>query len=215
MEIRKSTFLPTESPAVSTGLAERGAQTPMQVPVSGERSSIKALDLPAALQILLAEVELALSDVGFKNLIADAPPRTLAPLSPTTAARALVEWVLSGIPLDEATPQPAWTATVERLLQALSRGSDAAIDRVSAWRHTPSTLATTLQEVRSLVLTLLTGGQPALLSRPEWLGLAEALQRVRRRRRRGLLLTDTDVDLLELSATDEPPATPSLRGDRR
>lgn len=215
MEIRKPGPLPTELPAVPTGLAERGARTPAQVVAGGDRSSIKALNLTAALQILLAEVKLALTEAGFASLAADASPRSTAPLSSTAAAPALVELFLRLVPHDEMTPQSTWSATVERLVQAISRGSAAAIERVVAWRDTPPAIAASLQDVRSLALAIINGEQLTLLSRPEWLGLGSSLQRVRRRRRRTLLLTDTDADHLADRALQEPSGTPSPRGGRR
>ena len=172
MEIRKSGLLPTESPAVPTGLAERGAHTTSPLVAGADRSSIKALELPAALQILLAEVQLSLTEAGFEGPGAGAPSRSAVPLSTTAVAPALVEQFLRLIPQDDATPQAPWSASAERALQAISRGSSAAIERVIAWRDTPPTVAATLQEVRSLALAVINGEQPALLSRPEWLGLA-------------------------------------------
>lgn len=215
MEIRKSGLLPTESPAVSTGFADRGAQTATPLLAGADRSSIKALDLPAALQIFLAEVQLSLTEAGFESLTAGAPVRPTAPLSTTAVAPALVEQFLRLLPQDDATPPAAWSATVERVLQAISRGSSAAIERVIGWRDTPPTVAATLQEVRLLALAVINGEQPALLSRPEWLGLGASLQRLRQRRRRALLLTDTDADYLDLPASDEPPELPLPRGGRR
>jgi hypothetical protein len=205
MEIRKSSLLPAESPTAASGLAERGARTPAQVVGGGDRSSIKALDLSAALQILLAEVKLALSEDGFVSLASDASLRPPAPLSSTVAAPALVELFLQLVPQDEATSPEVLSTTIARLVQAISRGSSAAIERVVAWRDTPPAIAATLQEVRSLALAVISGGQPALLSRPEWLGLGTSLQRLRRRRRT-LLVTDTDADHLEV---------PSPPGGRR
>ncbi len=215
MEIRKSGLLPTESPAVPTGLAERGARTPAQVAAGGDWSSIKPLDLSAALQILVAEVKLALIEAGFASLAADASLRSTAPLSPAAAAPALVDLFLRLLPQDEATPQGVFSATAERLLQAISRGSSAAIERVIAWRDTPPAIAATLQEVRSLALAIISGEQPALLSRPEWLGLVTSLQRVWRRRRRTRLLSATDADHPDVPALEEPPATPPSGGGRR
>jgi hypothetical protein len=212
MEIRKSGLLPTESPAVPAGLAERGAQTATPLVAGADRSSIKALDVPAALQILVAEVQLSLTEAGFESLTAGAPLRSAAPLSTTAAAPALVGQFLRLIPQDDATPQAAWNAAVERVLQAISRGSGAAIERVIAWRDTPPTVAATLLEVRTLALAVISGEQAALLSRPEWLGLGASLQRLRQRRRRALLVTDTDADHLDLPARDEPPLP---RGGRR
>ena len=139
----------------------------------------------------------------------------ISPLSPATAAPALVDLFLRLLPQDEATPQAVFSATVERLLQAIGRGSSAAIERVIVWRDTPPAIAATLQEVRSLALAIISGEQPALLSRPEWLGLVTSLQRVRRRRRRALLLSDTDADHLDIPPLEEPPETPPTRGGRR
>lgn len=215
MEIRKSGLLPTASPAVPTGFADRGAQTATPLVTGADRSSIKALDLPAALQILLAEVQLSLTEAGFESQTAGAPLRSAAPLSTTAVAAALVAQFLRLIPQDDATPTAAWSATVERVLQAISRGSGAAIERVIAWRDTPPTVAAALQEVRTLALAVINGEQPALLSRPEWLGLGASLQRVRQRRRRALLLTDTDADHLDLPARGEPPESPLPAGGRR
>lgn len=214
MEIRKPALPSIDSPAIP-GPADRGARTPAPVIPGGDWSSIKPLDLPAALQILLAEVKLALIEAGFTNSAVDASMRSTATLSPTTAAPALVELILRFVPQGPDASPSAFNAVVERLLQAIGRGGGAAIERVVAWRDTPPAIALTVRDVQARAFALLQGDQPALLSRPEWLGIAASVQQLRRRRRRALLLTDTDADHLDVPAPAEPPEPPPMKEGRR
>ncbi len=202
MEIPKLGPSPGDVTSSRPELSGRGPQSAAGAPVPADTSRIKALNLPAALQILIAEVKLALVQAGFALPAAGAAQSLVQPPmqgAAEPAARAVVGLFLGLVP-DEATPEPAWTATLERLVQAVSSGSAAALERVIAWRDTPATIASAVQEARSLALAIIQDdGPPAVLARPEWLGLGAALDRVRRRRRRRtLLLTGLDADHLDL-----------------
>jgi hypothetical protein len=217
MEIPKPPGLADVLRTPTPSLGERNAAPAPALPLPVDRSSIKLLDLTGALQILIAEVKLALGDAGFgppdpslgealQRWAAAQPPLALLLADPDTAqaalappARALLEIVLRALPAEDQPPQ-AWTAAVQKLTQALANGSAAAIERISAWHDTPVRLAALLEKSRALALDLLGEDAPLpLLTRPEWLGLGAALTRFHRlrRRQRRLLLSDTDADWLD------------------
>lgn len=181
----------------------------MPVPTPGAGGpDIRPLDLAGALQILVAEVELALTEAG---LGAGAP----APGAGTTgidaaqsaAARVLLSAFLRALP-PASEPPATFFAAVQRAAQALADGSQAAIDRVAAWRGTPAALVAALQQGRQLSLALISDDriQSPILAHPECLSLANEWARLRRRRRRQerrLLLTDTDADWLEEAQAED------------
>jgi hypothetical protein len=202
---------------LTPSLGERNAPAAPALPLPTDRSSIKALDLAGALQILIAEVKLALGDAGFEPpdpslgealqrwaaaqpslvLLLSEPETAQATLAPP--ARALLEIFLRALPPEDQPPQ-AWIAAVQKLTQALVNGSAAAIGRIGAWRDTPARLPAQLEQSRALAFNLLGEDPPLpLLTRPEWLGLGTALTRFHRlrRRQRRLLLSDTDADWLD------------------
>jgi hypothetical protein len=90
--------------------------------------------------------------------------------------------------------------------RALEAGSQNAIDRVSAWRGTPASIADALQQARALALVVVSDEAASdILMRPEWLGLAPGIARLRRRlRRRRVLLTDLDADHVEPDMKSDP-----------
>jgi hypothetical protein len=163
---------PTASPA------EPGSQSPANIAAIADRADIRPLDIPAALQILLAEVRAefdlqALQMSGEGSTVLDTPPQ---------AARKLVELVVQSLP-DEAVV-PAWTAAMVHAETALPIGLQRAIDAVTAWRGVPLTVVDATKETRALVFSIL-GDDPQnpIWLRPEWVGLQPKFERFWRRRR--------------------------------
>jgi len=174
---------PTASPA------EQGPQSPANSQPIADRADIRPLDIPAALQILLAEVRASFE----LEAVATGQDAIEAANTPPQAARALLQMVLSAMP-DESASMPAWSAALARVETALQAGLDRGIDTVSVWRDVPPIVMDASREVRALVFSALADEpqNPAWL-RPEWAGLAPRSERFWRRRRLARrLLTDPD-----------------------
>jgi hypothetical protein len=172
---------------------ERGAPAPSGIASALDRADIKPLDVPAALQILIAEVraafELLLAEAGDA---ATAPPANLD--SPALAARALVETVLQSLP--DTLDENAWGEALPRMEAALQSAVQSAVDAVSAWRDASPVVVATTKQAAQLALQVL-GDEPQnpLWLRPEWLATAPRLTRFwRRRRAHRRRLTDPDYD---------------------
>lgn len=145
-------------------------------------ADIRALDIPAALQILLAEVRAAF-ELQAIAMTGDTSVATTAD-SPSQAAHALLQMVLQAMP-DEAAGAPEWAAALARVETALQSGLDRAIGAISMWREVPAMVIDAAQGARTLVVTVL-GDDPQnpIWLRPEWAGLAPEFERFWRRRRR-------------------------------
>jgi hypothetical protein len=169
--------------------AEQGPQSPPSAAPIADRADIRPLDIPAALQILLAEVRAA-----FELLAVAMDSNTSeAVTSPPQAARALLQMLLSAMP-DGSSSVPAWSAALARVETALQTGLDRGIDAVAAWRDVPALVVDAAKEARTLVFSTL-GEEPLSPAglRPEWAGLAPRLERFWRRRRLARRhLTDPD-----------------------
>jgi hypothetical protein len=197
------TKLPSQGAAAirapTTSPAEPGSQSPANIAAMADRADIRPLDIPAALQILLAEVRAALDlqalqMSGEGSTVLDTPPQ---------AARVLVELVVQSLP-DEAVV-PAWTAALVHAESALPIGLQRAIDTVTAWRDVPSAVVDATKETRALVFSIL-GDDPQnpLWLRPEWAGLAPKFERFWRRRRIARRrLTDPDYSSETFEDGDE------------
>ncbi len=227
MEIPKTPAPADALRTLTAGLGER--QSPAAAPIApADRASIRLLDLPGALQILIAEVNLALTEAGLAPADASSsetllrwaaaqPPLALLLSDAGSAqsvqempARALVEIFLRTLPSADLPPQE-WMVAVKKLSLTLAAGSATAIERIAAWQDMPAKLPAWLGQARELALALVAedAASPPLLLRPEWLGLAAGLarfQRLRRRKRR-LLLSPTDADWL-----DEEEGAPASAG---
>jgi hypothetical protein len=204
----------TRVPAATT---ERGAPPPSAAAPALDRADIKPLDVPDALQILIAEVrdalELALIDAASPRGARDSASTGTAESAgnaassggvgmaatgnldgATPAARALVLMVLQALPED--LEDAAWSAALPRVEAALQTGIGRALEVVVAWRDVASIVVETTQDAAALALRVL-GDAPRnpLWLRPEWLALAPLLTRFRRRRRaRRRGFTDPDHD---------------------
>src|ERR1700723_4680299 len=91
---------PTPSPA------EPGSQSPANIAVTADRADIRPLDIPAALQILLAEVRAAFD----LQAVPMSGEGSAVLGTPAQAARALVELVIQSMP-DEASVA-SWSAVL-------------------------------------------------------------------------------------------------------
>ena len=164
--------------APTTSAADPGSQSPANIAAIADRADIRPLDIPAAVQILLAEVRASL-DLQASQMSGEGS----AVLStPPQAARVLEELVVQSLP-DEAAV-PAWTAALVRVESALPIALERAIDAVTAWRDVPVAVVDVTKETRALVFSIL-GDDPQnpIWLRPEWAGLAPRFERFWRRRR--------------------------------
>jgi len=181
--------------------AEQGPQSPANAEPIADRADIRPLDIPAALQILLAEVRASFE----LEAVATGQDANEAANTPPQAARALLQMVLSAMP-DESASMPAWNIALARVETALQAGLDRGIDTVSAWRDVPPIVMDASREVRALVFSALADEpqNPAWL-RPEWAGLGAKFERFWRRRRLARrLLTDPDYSHGRIDDDSEP-----------
>lgn len=195
---------PSRSTAASS--AETGSQAPATPApaIQADRANIRPLDVPAALQILLAEIrasfELTALNIGTEaNASMDANGSMD---NPPQSARAIVQVFLQALPEQDGEDAPAWLAAVSRAEATLQAGLDRGIAAISAWRNVPAMVVDAARETQQWVLGALgeETQNPAWL-RPEWAGFAPSLERFRRRRRlaRRRLI---DPDYVERNADD-------------
>ncbi len=168
---------------------EQGPQSARSAAPIVDRADIRPLDIPAALQILLAEFRAALE----LQALAMGSHAGEAPNSPPQAARALLQMLLGAMP-DETASLPAWTALLAQVETALQSGLDRGIDAIAAWRDVPASVVDAAREARTLVFSALgEDEQNPVWLRPEWAGLGPRFERFWRRRRLARrLLTDPD-----------------------
>ena len=164
---------------------ELGARSPASVAAALDRADIRPLDIPAALQILLAEVrasfELTALDMQTEagnlaetGILAESPPQT---------ARAVLQVFLQVLPQDTAG-LPSWSAAVARAETVLQQGLDRGIAAITAWNEVPATVVDAAKETHALIFSALADdAQNPIWLRPEWAGLAPRLERFWRRRR--------------------------------
>jgi len=174
--------------------AEQGPQSPANAAPIADRADIRPLDVPAALQILLAEVRSALELLAIEmGAAVTGEDASEAVTSPPQAARAVLQMLLRAVP-DETASVPAWNAELARVETALQTALDRGINAVAMWRDVPPIVVDAAQEARSVVFSALSDDpqNPAWL-RPEWVGLAPKVERFWRRRRLARRrLTDPD-----------------------
>jgi hypothetical protein len=186
----------TKVPAPGTGNAgapssapEPGAQPPARTAAIADRADIRPLDIPAALQILLAEVR---ASFELQAIVMAGDTGGAGVENETQAARALLQMVLHALPDEtQSLPEwnapgnaPAWSAAMMRVDAALQAGLDRAISAVTAWRDVPASVVDAAKQTRTLVFAIL-GDDPQnpIWLRPEWAGLAPRFERFWRRRR--------------------------------
>jgi hypothetical protein len=178
MDVTKLPSQGTAAIRAPTSPAEPGSQSTANIAAIADRADIRPLDIPAALQILLAEVRAAfdlqaIQMSGEGSAVFDTPAQ---------AARALVELVIQSMP--DGASVPSWTAVLVRVEAALPIGLEQAINTVTAWRDVPFTVVDATKETHELVFSIL-GDDPQnpIWLRPEWAGLAPKFERFWRRRR--------------------------------
>jgi hypothetical protein len=181
--------------------AEQGPQSPASAAPIADHADIRPLDIPAALQILLAEVRAAFE----LQAVAMGSSTNETVNSPPQAARALVQMLISAMP-DESVSMPAWNAALARVETALQTGLDRGIDAVTVWRDVPPIVVDAAKQARTLVFSILLSDDPLspVWLRPEWAGLAPRLERFWRRRRLARRhLTDPDYSSRSLDDDSE------------
>jgi hypothetical protein len=186
-------------------------------------ADIRPLDLVAALQILVAEVQAGLDgslagsiapgaaqsaatqrpvmqNAGSQNLIAQNPIAQ----SPIQATRELVDMFLRALP-EDAGDAPAWTAALIQMETAVQSSIERAVSVVAAWRDIPAPVVDAVKETRALFFEALSDEpQNPLWLRPEWMGLGPQFHRFWRRRRNARRrLTDPDYPLVSLDESEE------------
>lgn len=186
----------TTGSASTTGPAttlEPGPQSTPNIAPILDRADIRPLDMTAALQILISEVQAAL----------DLPLDAVSTQTPVQAARVLADMWLQAVPEDASDAQ-AWAASVAGAQAAFQSGIERAIGAIAVWRDVPQVVVDAVDETRSLVLALLNDEPPnPLWLLPEWLGLAPKMERFWRRRRTARRRL-SDPDYPTASLDDEP-----------
>jgi hypothetical protein len=182
-------------------------------------ADIRPLDLGAALQILVAEVQAGLNATLDSSIMPDVVPRV--PVIPNgaapnpmaqnssaqtsnQAAHDLVDLFLRALP-EHASDAPAWTAALILTETTVQSSIDRALGVIAAWRDIPLPVVDAVKETRVLFVEALADEPQSLLwLRPEWLGLAPLFQRFRRRRRNARRrLSDPDYPLVNLDQSEE------------
>jgi hypothetical protein len=187
---------PSRSPGPAA--SETASQRPAAVAVATDRADIRPLDIPAALQILLAEVRAsleltALSMGSDANILTDSQPQ---------AARAVLRVFLQAIPEDSPS-LPAWTMAAAQAEAALQSGLERGVAAVAGWRDVAPAVVDATKETRALIFSaLIDDAQNPAWLRPEWAGFAPRLERFRRRRRLARRRL-TDPDYPERSLDDD------------
>jgi hypothetical protein len=200
MEVSK--VPPADVPATRVGTAtttEQGSQSAAAVAPMADHADIRPLDVPMALQILLAEVRAGL------DLPLDGPATQGATVqNPIQAAHELVDMFLQELP-EEATDAQAWTAALAQVETAMQLGIERAIDIVAVWREVPPVVVDAVKETGTLFFSALsTELENPIWLRPEWMGLAPSLQRFWRRRRNARRrFTDPDYPPTSLDDSEE------------
>jgi hypothetical protein len=191
MEINK--VPPAQVATVRAGTAAMtGQESAAHVAPTADRADIRPLDVPAALQILLAEVRAGL-DMAADAAVAADPIDPTNPIDPVHAARELVEMFFQAVP-DEASNPAAWTAALIHAESTMQSSIERAQSIVSQWREVPPAVVDAVKETRALFFCVLGDDlKNSLWLRPEWMSLIPLLQRFRRRRRNARRrLTDPD-----------------------
>jgi hypothetical protein len=228
---------PVDIPSARTGNATSAGQAPVEqgfAPAANiaptlDRADIRPLDVPAALQILLAEVRAAL------EWPLEAPDaRAAIAQSPLQAAHELVDMFLQQLLDDSSNPDTpdnsaasdsaaasdgaaasdsagasddaaVWTEAHVQIETTMQSSLEQAINVVSLWRDIPPSVLDAARETRTLFFSAL-GDEPPnpLWLRPEWAGLAPRFHRFRRRRRAARRrLTDPDYPAGTLDESEE------------
>lgn len=173
MEVSKPPPAVVSNTRSGTAVAGQGSPAAGTIAPTVDRADIRPLDIVGALQILLAEVRAGL----------DLPLETSVAPAPEQAARQLVELFMRALPAD-AGNAPLWTQALVQVEAAIHSGIERAVIVVTQWRDVTPAVVDSVRETRALFLSAIEIDSPnPLWVRPEWMGLAPALNRFRKRRR--------------------------------
>lgn len=179
-----------------------------------DRADIRPLDIPAALQILLAEVRAQLESSLVAALIHSGAspgpalqrtaPQSPAAQTPVQTARELAESFLQALP-EDAGDVPAWTAALVLADAAVLSGMESALGIVTQWRDVPAAAIDAVKDTRALFVSAMDDDPPnPLWLQPEWMGLSPLFRRfVRRRRNARRRLSDPDYSPQSLDDVEE------------
>jgi len=104
--------------------------------------------------------------------------------TPATTPQTVVQLLLQAMPAPEAHEPAAWLTAANQAEAAMQVALDSAVSAVAAWRDVPAAVVEGAKDVRDVVVAAVTDDPPnPLWVRPEWVGLAPAMQRYWRRRR--------------------------------
>lgn len=206
LTIGSSLESPVPVPVPDTGTAGKSSSAADQglqaaVAAAADRLDISALDVAAALRILIAEVRQAIA-AGLPELLLPSgpvsaptpfdlaapdtavPPATAAnAVNPEAAAGLLLATFLAAVPAGEGD-DGAWMETVARLEQASVAGCERAAAIITAWRDVTPPVVAAVHASQTLFVAALTNARaPDVPMRAEWLAVAPRLARFRRRRR--------------------------------
>ena len=189
MDVKLPPPLASAARASTASAPDFGSRPPAGVAAALDRADIRPLDVPAALQILLAEVrasfELTALDLQTETgILADSPPQT---------ARAVLQVFLQALPQDTAGAT-SWSAALAQAETVLQQGLDRGIAAITGWNEVPAMVVDAAKQTHALIFSALADDphNPIWL-RPEWAGLAPRLERFWRRRRLARRqLTDPD-----------------------
>ncbi len=120
--------------------------------------------------------------------------------TPATTPQTVVRLLLQAMPAPDSHEPAAWLAAANQVEAALQVALDGAVSAVAAWRDVPAAVVEGARDVRDVVVAAVTDDPPnPAWVRPEWVGLAPAMQRYWRRRRVARRrLTDPDPRWHEL-----------------
>ena len=126
-------------PATSTVRAptasapELGSRSPASAAAALDRIDIRPLDIPAALQILLAEVRASFELTALDLTAPDTETGTsILADNPSQTARAVVQVFLQAL-TENIAGAPLWIAALARVETALQQGLDRGIAANSGW----------------------------------------------------------------------------------
>jgi hypothetical protein len=206
LTIGSSLESPVPVPVSDAGTAGKSSSAADQrlraaVASSADQLDISALDVAAALRILIAEVRQAIAAGLLELLLPSRPvsastpfdlaaPDTAVPagtaanaVNPEAAAGLLLATFLAAVPAGEGD-DGAWMETVARLEQASVAGCERAAAIITAWRDvTPQVIAAVHASQTLFIAALTNAREPDMPMRAEWLAVAPRLARFRRRRR--------------------------------
>jgi len=173
MEVSKPPPADPSNMRSGTAIAGQGSPAAGTIAPAADRADIRPLEILGALQILLAEVRAGL-DLPMDPSIAQTPDQ---------AASRLADLFMHALP-EDAGNAPAWTQALVRVEAAIEAGIERAVIVVTQWRDVTPAVVDSVKETRALFLSAIEIDSPIpLWVRPEWMGLAPALNRFRRRRR--------------------------------